>query len=294
MTFVIQSIVNGLLIGGVYALVAMGLNLMFGVMQIVNFAQGEFLMMGMYVALGLAGIGVPSILLGVYWVVIPTVAITALLGMLFFVVMLDRAARFGEGAQILLTIGLSIALQGAAHILEGSGPKLIRTPVYGSALHPGGLTLGTAQVIAFCVAIAVTLAMAWVVRYTYWGKTVRAVSENAEAAESLGINPRRVFMVATGVAVGLAGLAGALLMPYQYTFPTVGQSFVVIAFLAIVIAGLGNVSGAVLGGLLLGVVQSLTASYLSLDFSTAAMYAIFLLVLLFRPQGLLTRTARTV
>lgn len=294
MMFAIQAIVDGLLIGGVYALVAMGLNLMFGVMGIVNFAQGEFLMIGMYIALGFAGIAVPAALLGVYWVVIPTVVIMAIVGMVFFVVMLDRAARFGESGQILLTIGLSICLQGAAQVFQGSGNKLLRTPVYGEAIKIAGVIIGVPQLVAFCVAIAITLVMAWSVRYTFWGKTVRAVSDDTEAALALGINPKYVFIIATGVAIGLAGLAGGLLMPFHFTQPTVGQQFVVVAFLAIVIAGLGNVSGAVVGGLLLGVVQSVTAVYLSLDFSTAAMYVIFLLVLFLRPQGLLTRTARTV
>jgi len=123
---------------------------------------------------------------------------------------------------------------------------------------------------------------------------VRAVSESTEIAQTLGINARSVFAVATGVSIGLAGLAGALLMPYQYTFPNVGQSYVVIAFLAIVISGLGNVNGAVAGGLLLGIIQSMTASYVSLDFSTTAMYVIFLGVLVLRPQGLFTIRTRTI
>jgi len=294
MDVAIQSLVSGLLIGGVYALVATGLNLMFGVMKIVNFALGEFLMVGMYVAVGLAGVAVPGALLGVYWVVIPTTVVMSGIGVLFFFLMLRRAARFGEGAQILLTLGLSIFLQGVAQVVEGSDFKLVRTPVYGKAIHPAGLTIGIAQLVAFTVAIAVTAVMAWAIRYTHWGKTVRAVSESAEISQTLGINARTVFAIATGVSIGLAGLAGALLMPYQYTFPNVGQSYVVIAFLAIVISGLGNVNGAIAGGLLLGVVQSLTAAYVSLDFSTAAMYVIFLAVLLLRPQGLFTRRMRTI
>jgi len=294
MHIVVQSLANGLLIGGVYALVAMGLNLMFGVMKIVNFAQGEFLMIGMYVAVGLAGVVVPGALLGVYWVVIPVTFVMAGMGVLFYFLMLRRAARFGEGAQILLTLGLSICLQGVAQVVEGADFKLVRTPVYGKAIHPAGITIGVAQLVAFTVAIAVTVVMAWAIRYTHWGKTVRAVSESTEIAQTLGINARSVFAVATGVSIGLAGLAGALLMPYQYTFPNVGQSYVVIAFLAIVISGLGNVNGAVAGGLLLGIIQSMTASYVSLDFSTTAMYVIFLGVLVLRPQGLFTIRTRTI
>lgn len=294
MTFVAQSIINGLLIGGVYALVAMGLNLMFGVMKIVNFAQGEFLMVGMYVAAGLGGMFLPPGLFGVYWTAIPTVAVLAAAGIAFYLVLLQRAARSGETAQILLTIGVSIALQGGAQVLAGSGFRFLRSPIYGSAMRLGDLTIPVPQTIAFGVALVVTVIMAGVLRSTIWGKSVRAIAENAETAQTLGIDARRVFLSATAVAIGLAGLAGALLAPYYYTFPQVGQSFVVISFLAIVIAGLGNVVGAVWGGLAFGVVQSLTASYFSLGFSTAAMYVLFLAVLLLRPEGIFSGRTRSV
>ncbi len=291
---VAQSIVDGLLIGGVYALVAMGLNLMFGVMKIVNFAQGEFLMVGMYVAAGLGALVLPPGLLGVYWVAVPTTMILAAVGVAFYLLLLQRAARFGDTAQILMTIGVSIALQGAAQVWTGSGFRFLRSEVYGEAIRVGELTIPVAQAVAFVVAIVVTVAMAWVLRRTLWGKSVRAVAESSDMAQSLGVDTRRAFVTATAVAIGLAGLAGSLLAPYHYTFPQVGQSFVVVAFLAIVVAGLGNVVGAVWGGLAFGVVQSLTASFLSLGFSTAAMYVLFLAVLLLRPEGIFTGRSRSV
>jgi branched-chain amino acid transport system permease protein len=288
-----QAIVNGLLIGGVYALVAVGLNLMFGVMKLVNFAHGEFLMAGMYVALSLAGLALPPGLLGIYWVAVPTMLIMAITGAAFYLLLLGRAAHFGESPQILLTIGLSIGAQGLAQVLRGSDFKMVPNPINGAALHLGGIYFQIGPAISFAVAIGVTVIMAWVLRATRFGKSARAVAENVETAEMLGIDARRVYMVSTAIATGLVGLAGALLIPYHFTFPNVGQNFVVIAFLAIVIAGLGSVVGAVFGGLLLGVMQSLTASYLDLDLSTAAIYILFLAVLLLRPQGLFTKGQRT-
>jgi len=289
----LQSIVNGLLIGGVYALVAMGLNLMFGVMKLVNFAHGEFLMAGMYVAVWLAGFGVLPGMFGIYWVAIPTVFVMAAVGFAFYLLLLDRAARFGESPQILLTIGLSIGAQGLAQVLRGSGFQLVPNPINGAAIHLGGLNLQLGPTVAFVVALLVTMVMASVLRTTRFGKSARAVAESVETAEMLGIDARRVYLMSTSIAIGLVGLAGALLIPYHYTFPNVGQNFVVVAFLAIVIAGLGNVVGAVFGGLLMGIMQSLTASYFDLDLSTAAIYVVFLAVLLLRPQGLFTRGRRT-
>jgi len=293
MTILAQAILNGLLIGGVYALVAMGLNLMFGVMKLVNFAHGEFLMAGMYVAVALAGLGLPAGTFGIYWVALPTTFVMAAFGLAFYLLLLDRAAHFGESPQILLTIGLSIGAQGLAQVVRGSDFKLVPNPVNGAALHLGELSLQLGPTIAFVVALAVTIAMARVLRRTRFGKSARAVAESVETAEMLGIDARRVYVTSTAIAIGLVDLAGALLIPYHYTFPNVGQNFVVVAFLAIVIAGLGNVVGAVFGGLLMGVMQSLTASYLDLDLSTAAIYVLFLAVLLLRPQGLFSRGRRT-
>ena len=294
MTLLLQTLVTGLLIGGIYALVAMGLNLLFGVMKIVNFAQGEFLMIGMYAAVMFSTLMLPRGEFGAYWVILPTVLVTTIIGFVFYEVLLKRAAYFGDTAQILLTIGLSTLLQGAAQVIRGAGYSMLKTPISGAAIHIGGVAIFTAELIAFIVAIVVTVLVSLLLRFTLWGKSVRAIAEDLESAQSLGINAHRVFLVATGIAIGLAGLAGALLVQYQFVFPTVGQSYVVIAFLAIVLAGLGNVSGAVFGGLLLGIIQSITASYISVDFSTAAMYVLFLLVLIFRPQGLFGRQLRTV
>jgi len=293
-TFFAEALIDGLLIGGVYALVAMGLNLMFGVMKLVNFAHGEFLMLGMYLAVGFASLVLPPEFLGIYWQVIPTTLVMSVVGAAFYLLLLRRAATFGETPQILLTMGLSIGMQGAAQVLQGSNYKLIPNPVNGSAFHLGTITIPIATLIAFVVALAITSIMGWMLGRTRFGKSVRAVAENIEMSQALGIDASRVFVLSTMISIGLVGMAGALLVPYQFTSPNVGQSFVVVAFLAIVVAGLGNVLGSFFGGILLGVAQSLAASYLDIELSTATLYIIFLAVLLLRPQGLFTRRARVV
>lgn len=294
MTNFLQSVINGMLIGGVYAVVAMGLNLMFGVMKLVNFAHGEFLMAGMYVAVGLTAFGIPAGLFGIYWVTLPTIVVMAAVGCAFYLLLLDRAARFGEFPQMLLTFGLSIGAQGLAQVVCGSDFVLVRNPVNGAALHFRGLTIQIGPAVGLAVALIVAGCMAYVLHGTRWGKSARAVAENIETAEMLGIDARRVFVVTTAISIGLVGLTAALLIPYHYTYPNAGQIFAIVAFLVIVIAGLGNVLGSVFGGLLLGVIQSITATYFDLDLSTAVIYVVFLAALLLRPQGLFTRRRRLI
>jgi len=294
MTILLQAVINGLLIGGVYALAAMGVSLMFGIMKLINFAHGEFIMLGMYIAVVFTGVGIPAGLLGIYWVVIPTMVVTAGVGALFYVALLDRAARFGESPQILLTIGLSIGGIGLAQVVAGSDFKLPPNPVNGASLALGDITFQVGPGIAFLLAVAMAIWMAWMLKRTRFGKNARAVAESRETAEMLGVNAHHVFLVTTTISIALAGLAGALVIPYHYTYPSVGEDFVVMAFLAVVIAGLGNVLGSVLGGLLLGCIQSLTATYFDIDLSTAAIYVLFLAVLLLRPEGLFTAARRTV
>lgn len=290
----LQSLVNGILIGGVYALVAMGLNLMFGVMKLVNFAHGEFLMAGMYVAVTLVAFSLPAQMYGIYWVTIPAMLIMMGVGYAFYILLLDRAKKFGDFPQILLTFGLSLGLQGLAQVIRGSDFILVANPINGSAFRFYGLYFPIGAVVAFAIAIVVAGLMAYVLTFTRWGKSARAVAENVETAEMLGINARRIFITATAISIGLAGLAGALLIPNHYAYPTAGQAYALVAFLAIVIAGLGNVIGSVFGGLLMGVMQSITAAYFDLDLSTAAIYVVFLAVLLLRPQGLFTRGRRII
>jgi len=262
-------------------------------MKLVNFAHGEFLMAGMYVAVGLASLGtLPGAfgMFGIYWVAIPTMFVMAAVGLAFYLLLLDRAARFGESPQILLTIGLSIGAQGLAQVLRGSGFKLVpnshqrrgnplrraqpsaraRHRFHRGARRHDRDGLGSA-------------------RDAFWQERPRGGRERRNCGDARHRRTPRLHRVDPRSPSGWSAWLQLSSSPISTPFPNVGQNFVVVAFLAIVIAGLGNVVGAVFGGLLMGVMQSLTASYFDLDLSTAAIYLLFLAVLLLRPQGLFTR-----
>ena len=289
-----QVVMNGLLIGGVYAVVAVGLNLIFGVMRVANLANGEFHMLRMtityllYTAFPSLG-GANS-----YILVVPAIVVVALFGALVYVLLLRRVMGSPDAVQILLTIGLSFLLQGAAQLIIGSSYLSIPGSMQTSAIYFLGLYVPTGQLIAFAVGTLATIILAATLARTWWGRAVRAVSQNPTAAALMGIRRDRINLSAFVVGIALAALGGALLAPFSSVFPTVGQQYVVVAFLVVVIAGLGNVAGSILGAFLLGLIESFTASYISLNFSLAIMYVVFLLVLLVRPQGLFTLARREV
>ena len=290
----LQTLISGILIGGVYSMVAVGLNLIFGVMNIVNFAQGEFLMLGMMASYLLYEL-VPSTSGARSYVwVLPSMVLVAAFGLLIYKFLIRKIADREPAVQILITVGLSFVLQGAAQVFLGSAFRSIPGGMQTSALYFQSLSVPIGPLIAFLVSLFVTGLLTWAIRHTWWGRAVRALAEKPGIAPFMGINRDVIFGTAFVVGIALAALAGALLMPYNFFYPTVGSDYVVIAFLVVVIAGLGNIAESIIGGLLLGVVESLTATYVSADFSLAAIYVIFLLVLALRPQGLFTIRRRQV
>lgn len=290
----LQALINGLLIGGVYSLVAAGLNLIFGVMNIVNFAQGEFLMLGMVASYALYRLfPTTSGMLSYLWV-IPSMLLVGLFGLALYRFLIRPIVHKRPSVQILVTIGLSLGLQGADQIIMGSSFRAIPGIIHTASFRLGSVTLMLGPVVAGIVAVIATSILAWVLGHTWWGRAVRALAERPNIAALMGIEQGPIFTSAFVVGISLAAAAGALLMPYYYVYPTVGSDFVVVAFLVVVIAGLGNVGGSMLGGFLLGIVESFTATYLSVDFSIAAIYVMFLLVLILRPQGLFTLRRRQI
>src|SRR5882762_6420841 len=214
---VAQAVINGLLIGGIYALVSIGVTLGFGVVKIVNFAQGEFVMIGMYISFFLAN----------------QFGIDPLVSLLVWMLMLFTANY-----------------------------RTVHTSYSDEALHIGGLYIPVAKLIAFVVAMALSGAL-WVFLHTTdLGKAMRAAAQNRDVATLMGINPNRVFCVALGIALALAGAAGSLLMPFYSAYPFVGQVFVLMAFVAVVLGTLGNVIGALIASLMMGVAESLGIQYI--------------------------------
>ena len=283
-----QAVVNGLLIGGIYALVSIGVTLIFGVVKIVNFAQGEFVMIGMYISFFLAnryGID-PLLSLAV------SMPVLFLIGVLLQHFLIRRVLGLGDMPQIFLTFSLSLLLMNVALLLFTADYRTVQTPYSDTALYLGPLYVPVAKLIAFVLAMALS-GILWVFLHTTdMGKAMRAAAQKPEVAMLMGINPERVFCVAVGVALALAGAAGSLLMPFYPASPMAGQVFVLMAFVAVVLGTLGNVKGALIASLMMGVAESLGIQFVGADSGLIVVFLMLLLTLAVRPSGLAGGGAR--
>jgi branched-chain amino acid transport system permease protein len=283
-----QAVVNGLLIGGVYALVSIGVTLIFGVVKIVNFAQGEFVMIGMYI----------SFFLATYWGIDPLLSLFVSMPVLFVIgvliqhFLIRRVLGLGDMPQIFLTFALSLLLLNLALLLFTANYRTVETSYSEAAIHIGPIYIAVAKLIAFVVAMALSTALYLFLHATDLGKAMRAAAQNRDVAMLMGINPDRVFAVAVGVALALAGAAGSLLMPFYPAYPMVGQVFVLMAFVAVVLGTLGNVVGALIASLMMGVAESLGIQFVGADSGLIVVFAMLLLTLALRPNGLFGGWAR--
>lgn len=294
MDALLQQLVSGLLTGGVLALLAAGLAVIFGVMGMVNFAHGDFVMLGMYGALLVGGIlavpvaGAAFILLpvflvfgwGVHRLVVDPVLRSRLGG----------SSHGGHDAQLLLTLGISLILQNAALMLFGADPRGGSNS--GSSLDLLGIVIDPQRLIAGSIGVALSAMLFVVLRSTRFGRSLRAASADPVAAEYSGIDIRAVQRSAFAIGTGMAGVGGALLAGFYPTQPFVANDFIILMFAAVVLGGLGSVLGACIGGLIIGVVLGVSQLFLPLQLQTLAVFAVFLLVLYVRPQGILGQKVR--
>ena len=287
-TFLIQLLLNGLVVGVIYALVAIGLSLIFGVLEIVNFAHGEFYMLGAIAAYFLSthlGLG--------YW---PTVALALAgglcVGYLIYELLLVRIEGAGFERSILLTLGLSMVLQNLSIFLFTTTPKMLQGPLTYTNIEFGGVQVPLLRVFALLVGIASFVALYLVLHRTRMGKAMRGVAQNRDAALMVGIDPRAVSRLAVAIGIGLSGVAGAALAPVYAVHPLMGFSFVFKAFAIVIIGGLGNVTGAAIVAVVLGVLESLIAGFLPQVMVDGMAFSAMILVLLLRPQGLFGRGVR--
>ena len=285
---VAQAVVNGLLIGGIYALVSIGVTLIFGVVKIVNFAQGEFVMIGMYISFFLSSLYHIDPLVSLV-VSMPVLFVTGVLLQQFLI---RRVLGLGDMPQIFLTFALSLLLMNVALLLFTANYHTVRTQYSETSLHIGPLYIGTAKLIAFVLAMVLSAALGAFLRFTDLGKAMRAAAQKPEVAMLMGINPDRVFAVAVGLSLALAGAAGSLLMPFYPVYPSVGQVFVLMAFVAVVLGTLGNVQGALIAGLMMGVAESLGIQFIGADSGLIVVFALLLVTLAVRPSGLFGRRTR--
>jgi len=286
-TTLVQAIINGLLIGGVYALVSIGVTLIFGVVKIVNFAQGEFVMIGMYITFFLFQ------LFGLD----PLVSLLISMPILFVIgvgiqhFLIRRVLGENDMPQIFLTFALSLLLTNLTLMAFTANYRTVHTWYSDESIFVAGLNFPVAKLIAFVVAMLLSGLLWLFLHLTDLGRAMRAASQSREVAMLMGINPNRVFCVALGIALALAGAAGSLLMPFYPAYPLVGQVFVLMAFVAVVLGTLGNVIGALVASLMMGVAESLGIQLVGADSGLIVVFLMLLLTLAFKPGGLGSRRA---
>ena len=285
----LQQLLNGLANGMGYVLIAVGLTLVFGVLRVVNFAHGEFFMLGAYVTyygMTLAGMDYISALL----VATLVVAGLGILANRFFFQPLKKEHEF---TILLSSLGLALLLSHLAETIFGADPKYVDTPYSDATLSLGDITVTQQRIGVILVASAMIAATYWFIKHTRMGKMMQATAQNPEGAALSGINTKYVHAYTFALACALAALSGALVGPTAMLYPTVGDWAVLKGFIVVVMGGLGSVTGALLGGLILGVAESLGGGYISLGFKEAIGYAIIIVVLLLRPNGLFNPPAST-
>ena len=282
-----QGAVSGLLIGGVYALVALGLNIVFGTMRVINFAQGTLLMAGMY---------------GVYWLwalaglhpyLSPLVTVPALFGLGYLLQQALVAPLFArERARepmsvLLLTLGLTLVLENLALLLFAADFKTVQTDVGRQTFKVAGLIVSVPRLIGLGAMLATGAGLWLFFTRTDLGRAIRATGQDRQAARLMGIDDRRIYNVAFGLSAGLMGIAAAVLVPFFYVHPGVGTSFLLKAFVIVVLGGLGSMPGAALGGLLVGLIEGVVGLYVQAAAAQIVLFGLFVAIVFTRPTGLL-------
>ncbi len=281
----LQTLLSGVLIGLVYALVAVGLTLIFGVMDIVNFAHGEFLMLGMYASFWLFALYALDPIF--------TLPFTALLlfavGAAVYQTVIRRIIHASMLAQIFSTFGLMVLFRGLAQFLWKPDFRSVENSLVSGTVTLGALQFGLPQIVAGAGAIGATLFIWWFLNRTRVGAALEATAADREAAQLMGIPTQRMFTLAWGIGAACAGVAGALLSTFYPVFPEVGANFVLIAFVVVALGGFGSVTGAFFAGIIVGVVEVVGGFLIGPQLKLALVLFLYLLVVLLRPQGLLGR-----
>lgn len=282
---IIQMVVSGIVIGGFYSLMSIGLSLIFGVTKMINFAHGDFMMLGMYLTYWIWH----STAMDPYLLLLVTMPTLFLLGALVYKVLVNRVIGGIDEQQIFLTVGLSIFLQNLA-LLSWTATYRTVTTAYSMAIFSAGpVTISVPRFLAFICSIILAVAITLFLRFTKTGRALRATAEDIEAAMLMGIKPRRMFMLSFAIGSALVGGAGTFLVSFYYTWPTIGAMFTLLCFVTVVLGGLGSIVGCLIAGPILGVVEGLGSLALGAEMKLVVLYAVFVLILVFRPKGLMGR-----
>lgn len=283
----LQVLASGLMLGALFAIVSIGLTLIFGIVKVVNFAHGEFLMIGMYLTyLITTKIGVHPLL--AVFVAAPLLFVVGVVTQRFIVQPLMNAQD--DHIQVFATVGLSTALINLALMLFGADiantpPGGLRLPIQ---IGPVRVLLGQVVILFSSAALAITLHL--FLQKTQTGRAIRAVAQNRSAAQLMGINVNWVYMLTFGIGASCVGIAAAMVAPMYPTSPTIGTYFVLTAFVVVVLGGLGSIGGAFAGAMVIGLIDSFAGYYIGSDLREVAVFGVFLLILVLKPSGLFSRS----
>ncbi|MCD6238434.1 MAG: branched-chain amino acid ABC transporter permease [Thermotogae bacterium] len=279
---ILQAIVNGILLGGIYSLIATGLSLIWGVMRIINWAHGAMVMLAMYLTFFAYSIlGLDPILS------LPLVAaIMFIVGYILQIVLVERTLNSPWISRLCATFGLMMLLESLALVLWSSNWRTVSVPYRNWAFHIGNVSIPFTHFLAFSLALLMALALYFFLNRTEAGKAIKATAQDREAASLMGININKIYRVTFGIGLALTGVAGSSLMTFYYVFPKVGFPFALTAYMICVLGGLGRLNGAILGGLIIGVAQTVSAYLISPEYKMVVSFLIFLGVLYFKPGGM--------
>ncbi len=277
-----QLLVSGILLGGVYALLSIGLSLILGVSKYINFAHGDFVMIGTY----LAFVCYQSMGLNPYlswpFVIVGAVAF----GLIIFAV-IKKTIGGSSLSHILLSLGISMILQNVILMFFKSDVKTIPA-TFGTSFKIGGLFLSIEMLISFAIAIIATAVLIYMINHTNFGRAMKAVGQNREAAQLMGISVKKVDLAAFILGTITATMAGSLLMTLYPTQPTIGSQYNIIAWIIVILGGLGHLQGALLSGIIIGITEAVSGYYLGADMRQVVYFIIFVVIIIVRPQGLFT------
>jgi branched-chain amino acid transport system permease protein len=276
---------DGLMTGALYALIGMGLALIFGVMRIVNFAHGAFLMLGMYSSWVLFD----KLQINPYLAFIPSGLLLFAFGYLVYRALIQPIRDRSDFMQILMTAGIALILVDSVQLKFGADYHQTNIDLVNKTLRFGPFTLNAAALVSFAIAGALIASLQQFVVRSRTGQALRAIAQNREVAPLMGINVTRIQGFSFALGIAMAGIAGGLLLPQLYLFPSVGEDYTLKAFVIVVLGGMGSIEGAAIGGLVLGVAESITSLYLGNQWALAIDFVLFLLVLSLKPSGIFGR-----
>ncbi|GGG37582.1 branched-chain amino acid ABC transporter permease [Chelatococcus composti] len=282
MDVLVQLILNGIMLGAMYAIISVGLTLIFGIVRVVNFAHGEFLMVGMYAVYLLSH----HFGLHPYVSAVPMVLMLFAIGALVQRFIIQPLLGADEHIQIFATVGLSTALINLALLIFGADLYSVQEPGLRKPLSIGGYTVLYAQVVIFVSALVLVAGLHLFMQKTPLGRAIRATAQNRNAAQLMGVRVDRIYVIAFGLGAACVGLASALISPLFPVTPTIGTYFVLTAFVVVVLGGMRSMYGAFLGAMIIGIVDSLSGYYIAPDLKEVVYFAIFILILIFKPTGL--------